>query len=184
MNPEHFKRFLESLSASCGGEDGGSCYIRLYRKLVGLSAMKGIRDPANAADETINRAAMKIAEGVPVPDVGNYCMGIARNVIKEILRSQQRESQAFLRFLACLDDDAGEEVARIDQTLRPCFELLADDEKKLLVAYCEVMRGRIRAEHRRELAVSMNTTVQALRMRVNRLREVLTECVEKRSNDA
>ena len=64
------------------------------------------------------------------------------------------------------------------------LELLADDERTLLVAYCRVMRGRARAEHRRELAASMKTTVTALRMRVNRLRETLTECVEKRSNDA
>jgi DNA-directed RNA polymerase specialized sigma24 family protein len=183
MNSENFTRFLELLSSTSGGEDGGECYCRLHRKLEGFFTMKGVRDPADAADETIVVAVRRIAEGVPVPDVGKYCMGIARNIARERLRRERRESKAFLTFMEDLDNGTGEEVDRINRVLKPCFESLADDDKALLAAYCRVLRGRARAEHRRELAVAMDTTVTALRMRVNRLRETLTGCVEKRSND-
>jgi DNA-directed RNA polymerase specialized sigma24 family protein len=184
MNSDDFTRFLELLSTTNGGEDGGRCYCRLHRTLEGFFTMKGIRDPADAADETIVRAVKKIAEGALVPDVRNFCMGIARNIFKERLRRERRETTAFLRFTEDLDNDSDEEVSRIDRILKPCFELLPDDDKMLLVAYCRVLQGRARAEHRRELAAEMETTVTALRMRVNRLRETLTKCIEKRSNDA
>src|SRR6201986_4022530 len=184
MNSDDFSRFLELLSSSGGGDDGCLCYIRLHRKLEGFFTMRGIRDAAGAADETIDRAVKKIAEGAPVPDAGKYCMGIARNIVRERLRREHRESKSFLKFIEDLDDGPREVVARINQILEPCFSVLAHDDKALLVAYCRVMRGSARAEHRRQLAASMNTTVTALRMRVNRLRETLTEWVERRSNDA
>lgn len=184
MNSDDFTRFLELLASTSGGEDGGGCYIRLHRRLEGLFTMKGVCDPAGAADATIDIAVRKVAEGAPVPDVGRYCMGIARNIARERLRGERRETKGFLHFIEDLDNGSVEQVTRVEEILKPCFERLDDDDKALLVAYCRVMRGRARAEHRRGLAVAMNTTVQALRMRVNRLRETLTECVEERSNDA
>lgn len=184
MNSDDFTRFLELLSSGGGGEDGAECYCRLHRKLEGIFAMRGIRDPADAADETIVIAVRRVAEGVPVPNAEKYCMGIARNIVKDRLRKERRESRAFLAFIEDLDNGSGEEVVRIDQILKPCFELLPAEDKTLLVAYCRVLHGRARAEHRRQLAAEMKTTVTALRMRVNRLRETLAECVEKRSNDA
>jgi DNA-directed RNA polymerase specialized sigma24 family protein len=184
MNNDDFTRFLELLSSAGGGEDAGSCYIRLYRRLQGFFTMRGVCDPAGAADATIDRAVRKIAEGAPVPDAAKYCMGIARNIAKERLRGERRESKVFLKFIEDLDNGVGEQVARINQILKPCFELLAADDRELLVAYCRVLRGRARAEHRRELATSMSTTVPGLRMQVTRLRRELANCVEKRSNES
>ena len=182
MNSDDFTRFLELLS-STGGGDGVSCYIRLCRRLEGFFTMKGVRDPTGAADAVIDIAVRKVAEGVPVPDAQKYCTGIARNIARERLRAERREANAFLKFIEDLDNGSGEQVARIDKTLRPCFELLAADDRELLAAYCRVLRGRARAEQRRELAASMDTTVLALRMRVTRLRKSLADCVEKRSGD-
>ncbi|MFL6228278.1 MAG: hypothetical protein ACJ741_05830 [Pyrinomonadaceae bacterium] len=183
MNSDDLTRFLELLSSTCGGEGGDSCYLRLLRKLEGFFTMKGVSDPAGAAAETIDRAVRKIAGGAPVPDAEKYCMGIARNVTKERLRAERRESKAFRRFIEDLDNGSGEQVAHIEQVLKPCFELLAAEDRELLADYCRVLRGQVRAEHRRELAVRMNTTVQGLRMQVTRLRKVLTDCAKKRSND-
>lgn len=183
MNSDHFKHFLELLSSSHGGEDPGLCYIRLYRRLEGFFNMRGVCDTAGAADATIDTAVRKIAEGTPVPDAEKYCMGIARNIAREWLRRERRELNAFLQYMAELDNGSGEQVERIERVLRPCFELLDAEDQALLVAYCRVLRGHARAEHRRELAASMNTTVQGLRMQVTRLRKGLTDCAGKRSND-
>lgn len=184
MNSEDFTRFLELLASTSGNEDGASCYIRLHRKLEGFFTLRGIRGTAGAADAVIDIAVRKIAEGTPVPDAWKYCMGIARNVAKDLLRRERRETESFLKFLEDLDNDSTEQVDRITHVLKPCFEQLADDDKALLVAYCRIMQGRARAERRRELAAVMKMTVQAVRMRVNRLRKTLTDCVAKRSNDA
>jgi hypothetical protein len=180
MGREALARFLESMSPDA--EEAGRLYIRLHEKLVGFFNMKGISDPASAADETIDRAARKIVAGADVPDAAKYCLGIARNIAKEKYRSSQRESSTFIKFIGDFADSADEQVERIYLVLKPCFEQLAADEQNLLMAYCQIIRGRARAEHRRQLAESMQTTVLALRMRVTRLRDSLTDCVRKRSN--
>lgn len=183
MKEEDFRRFLKLLPPAGGGGDDGLRYRRLYRKLENFFTLKGVAEPTGAADATIDVAVRKIAEGAPVPDAEKYCMGIARNLAKEILRRERREVKAFHEFIADLENGPGELVARIEQVLKPCFELLAAKERELLAAYCRVLRGRARAEQRRELAASMNTTVPGLRMQVTRLRKELLDCARKRSND-
>ncbi len=157
--------------------------MRLHKKLEGFFRLKGISQPSAAAGDTLDRAAVKICAGAPVPDVERYCAGIARNVFLEWLRREQRERSVFTRFVEGLKDNSDEEVERIERVLRPCFEQLDDEERELLFNYCRVMRGRERAESRRRLAEAMKTTVLALRMRVTRLRGVLAECVRRRSRE-
>ena len=181
VDGEAFARFLELLPADAG--EAAQRYPRLHEKLVGFFRMKGISDPMSAADETIDRAVIKIAQGTPVPDAGKYCLGIARNVAKERYRRAQREISAFLELIANLPDATDEQVERIHRVLEPCFKQLAIQDQHLLAEYCQDLRGRARAEHRRQLAETMNTTVLALRMRVTRLRSDLTLCVKKLSND-
>jgi DNA-directed RNA polymerase specialized sigma24 family protein len=179
---EVFAWFLKSLSSDV--EEAAHRYARLHKKLTGFFSLKGISDPVDAADETIDRAALKIASGTPVPDIERYCLGIARNVAKEKLRHALRESSTYLSFVRELPDSSDTQVERIQRILMPCFEQLAKDEKELLTRYCQVLHGRERAEHRRQLAEAMNTTVVALRMRVTRLRDILVDCAQKRAQQS
>jgi hypothetical protein len=178
---EAFACFLQSLSPDM--EEAGLRYTRLHERLTGFFTMKGISDPASAADETIDRAATKIAAGTPVPDTDKYCLGIARNITRERYRRDQREHSVFINFSENLPDAVNVQVERISHILKPCFEQLVPEDQELLLAYCQVTRGRARAEHRRRLAEIRQTTVLALRMRVTRLRSILTDCVRKRSID-
>jgi predicted component of viral defense system (DUF524 family) len=180
VNPELFARFLEILSPDT--EEAGRLYTRLQKKLTGFFILKGVSDPLSAADETIDRAALKIGAGTVVPNVDNYCCGIARNIAKERLRLIRRENTAFHKFIEELSNSSAEQVERIYSLLKPCFEQLAVEERQLLLAYCHEIQGRARAEHRRQLAQTMKMTVLALRVRVTRLRNSLTDCVQKRSN--
>lgn len=179
MSEYELECFLKALSSTCGG-DVFDCYLQLYGKLAGFFKMKGVSDPDEGASATIALAGRKIAAGAPVPDVGKYCRGIARNLAREILRREHRERTAFLNFIEERHDGPDEEVMRIDQILKPCFELLDEKDQELLADYCQVLRGHARADHRREMAVRRNTTVLALRMHVTRLRKDLTDCVRKR----
>jgi hypothetical protein len=179
VSPEAFAKFLERLSPD--EEEAARRYTRLHEKLIGFFSMKGIPDAPGAADETLDRAAIKIAAKAIVPDVNNYCIGIARNIVKERLRHVHRENSAFQNFIEDLANSSEEQVERIYLILKPCFDQLEADEQNLLVAYCQVIRGSARIEHRRQLAESMKTTMLALRMRVTRLRKTLTDCVKKSS---
>ncbi|HEV2706163.1 MAG TPA: hypothetical protein VGV59_09580 [Pyrinomonadaceae bacterium] len=181
MRQEDFARFLECLSPD--PQEAGLRYIRLHKKYIGFFSMKGVSDPESAADETIERAAVKINAGTQVTDVEAFCTGIARNVARERWRREQREGSTFTLFVENLANNSDEEIERIQLILKPCFAQLSDEEQELLRRYCQVLHGRARAEHRRQMADEMKTTVLALRMRVTRLRSTLTDCVRKRSGE-
>lgn len=182
VDRDAFARFLKFLSTD--EETAARTYTRMHEKLVGFFNLRGISDPVSAADETIDRAIIKIEAGTPVSDVQKYCSGIARNIALERLRQAERETSAFHNFIESIQNSSDEQVERIYGLLKPCFEQLSAEEQTLLLAYCRIIQGRARAEHRRQLAVDMQTTVLALRMRVTRLRNNLTDCVKKLSNAA
>ncbi len=181
VDKEVFAGFLDALSPD--GEEASNHYIRLHAKLVGFFSTKGLTDPVQAADVTIDRAALKITGGAIVPDVDKYCFGIARNVARERLRIIIRENSAHQKSIENPIGSSDEQVKRIDNLLQPCFEQLTVEDQQLLEEYCRDIRGRARSIHRRQLAENMKTTVLALRMRVTRLRTKLTDCVKKHSGD-
>ncbi|HEY0546513.1 MAG TPA: hypothetical protein VGC91_14135 [Pyrinomonadaceae bacterium] len=181
INEEVLTLFLKALSPD--RDEASRHYTSLHLKLVGFFRMKGVSQPERDADTTLDRAALKIAGGALVPEVNRYCFGIARNVARESLRIDSRESSAFLKSLANPVTSPEELVARITNVLQPCLEQLAVEDQKFLQDYCKDIKGRARSVHRRQLAEDMNTTVLALRMRVTRLRTKLADCVKQRSGN-
>ena len=181
VTPEMFARFLEHLAPD--PEEAGHRFTRLHKRLTGFFRMNGISDPESAAHETIDRATLKIATGAVVPDAERYCLGIARNIAKERYRLVRREDYALRKFIQGLSHSSLEQIERIYNLLKPCFEQLRTDEQQLLQAYCNDVRGRARADHRRALADSRKISVSALRIRVTRLRTSLYDCVRRRSLD-
>jgi hypothetical protein len=174
---QHFSRLLTFLCAE-DPDEAGRRYLRLYQKLSGYFQFRGVADPTAAADEALDRAARRIAEGAEVPDIDKFCLGIARFIVKEGWRSNNRESAAFLEFLEQHDRD--------DQThgfslMKNCLEQLSPDDRELLNSYCGTPSGRARARYRLELAEQLKLTVTALRVRVTRLRRGLDDCVKELS---
>ncbi len=180
MNPDAFARFLKRLAPD--PEEAGRRYAKLHNKLTGFFALKGLTDPASAADETLDRAVMKVEAGAVVPDVDKFCFGIARYIAKERFRLLVREILAFHEFMNAVINHSNEQVERIYEILKPCLELLTIDEQQMLMEYCHQIRGRARAEHRRELAERMNRSEGSVRINVSRLRQTLAKCVQARSH--
>lgn len=182
MSPDDFTRLLESLSPD--RDEACRCYNRLQEKIAGFFRMKGLSDPEGAAGEVLDRAAVRISGGANVPDVAKYCFGIARNVAREKWRREQRESSIFLLFIQSLTNNSAEEVERIQQILKPCFEELPEEDQKLLLGYCQVPQGLSPAEHRSQLAETLKITRLALRLRVMRLRSSLADSVRRRAENS
>ena len=152
-------------------------YLRLHQKLAGYFRLNGMSDPIADADDALDRAGKKILEGVLIPDIDRFCMGIARNIVLERLRNRRRETSAFLHFIEHSQND-NSLLDRITKLMKPCFEKLPAEDRDLLHSYCKVPAGVSRAEHRRQLAERLKSTIAALRIRVNRLRRALEECVK------
>lgn len=154
-------------------------YLNLQQKLVGYFQLRGMIDPVQDAEETLDRAGHKIAKGVAVPDINRFCLGIARNIVRERLREKKREDSAFLRFIDYYHDNSTEiMVDRIMNLMKPCFEQLSSDDRDLLNSYCKIPEGSSRAEHRRNLAERLKSSISALRIRITRLRRDLENCVK------
>jgi DNA-directed RNA polymerase specialized sigma24 family protein len=178
---DHFSTLLKFLGPD-DPDDAGPRYLRLHQKLEGYFRTRGAADPSTAADETLDRAARRIAEGAEVPNIDSFCLGIARFIIMEDWRINTRESAAFLEFLERHEQVTTEQIDRFS-LMKTCFEQLPDYDRNLLNAYCAALSGKERAKRRRELAQELNKTVSALRIRVTRLRQDLDECLKKLSQN-
>ena len=181
LNSELFTSFLRKLSPDGAEKERCEIYLKLQDRLINFFTIKGITDPAGATYETIDRAIVNIGAGAVVPDVTRYCFGIARHIASEKYRILQRETSAFRAFVDAVNNSCSELVDRIYTALKPCFEQLNESERQLLVRYFGEAEGESRAERRRQLAKTKDTSMQALRLRVMRLRKDLANCVEKRT---
>jgi hypothetical protein len=173
---QHFSRLLTFLCPE-DPDEAGRRYLRRLQKLEGYFLFRGVADPTAAADEALDRAARRIAEEAEVPDINKFCLGIARFIIKEGWRLNNRESTAFLEFLKLHDRPTDDEKDRFS-LMKTCFEQLFVQDRKLLNSYCAGPSGRARATYRLELAEQLNLTIKALRVRVTRLRKDLEDCVK------
>lgn len=155
-------------------------FERLRRTLVRFFDWRGSTSPDDAADETLERLAGKLEHEVAVQDVSAFAHGIARLVLHEVQRSESR--------LASLD---GMEPAAPEQTpppeseamlrhLRHCLDTLPRDGRDLLLAYYAAGDGGGKIEGRQRLAHRRRLSANALRSRVQRLRDRVEACVRGR----
>ena len=97
---------------------------------------RGCRDPEAHADETINRIIRKIDEGEEIRDLISYAHGVARRLLLEIFKRQERE-QIGIEELPPLvappeQRDEGENGVRC---LRRCLNRLPEESRQLIVQY-------------------------------------------------
>jgi len=157
-------------------------YQLLRKKLTRLFEWRGARFPEDLADETISRVARKLDEGVEIrsDDPFRYFCGVAHMVFKEVLRERKRERQLldpgnWAPSQAPYEEPDDERMA----FLKECLERLPEGNRHLILAYHEGER-RERIENRRLLADELDIPLNALRIRVHRIRAKLERCVKKR----
>ena len=170
-----FARLLGRLHADT--DQAGTEFEALRRTLMRFFDWRGAWPPDECADETLDRLCRRLEEGAEVGDVRSYAYGIARLVLLERTR----------RPLLVELEDAPERaewhpaaVAVSDDGLRDCFDTclshLNQDGRALLLEYYEgERRGRI--DNRRRMAAAHGLSENALRSRVQRLRDRLESCV-------
>jgi DNA-directed RNA polymerase specialized sigma24 family protein len=163
-------------------ERAGELYETIRRKLVRLFEWRGCASPEDLADETINRVARRLAEGVELRsnDPYGYFCGVAHLVYKEVLRRASREQRA----LAGGDwpPTTLEEEEPSDhrlECLRRCLAELPPDQRDLVLRYYQgkSARGESNIRNRQQLASEAGIPMNALRIRVHRVRRKLESCV-------
>jgi DNA-directed RNA polymerase specialized sigma24 family protein len=173
ISADSFARLLDRLHPD--EEQAAQEYERLRRALVKFFDWRGAFPPDECADEALDRLAHKLAQ-TEVQDVRKYVHGIARLVVLERRRVPALASIDDLPHVAVAapassDDDGG---------LRDCFDRclaeLPEEGRLLLVRYYEGERST-KITNRRRMATMLGITENALRSRVQRLRDRLEQCV-------
>jgi DNA-directed RNA polymerase specialized sigma24 family protein len=182
LTPEGFDALLTQLNPD--RDRAGEIYETIRRKLVRLFEWRGCGSPEDLTDETINRVARRLAEGVELRsnDPYGYFCGVAHLVYKEVLRRASREHRAIVEgggWPAPTFDDGDEPSDRRLDCLRRCLEQLAPDQRDLVLRYHQGKspQGKNNIANRQTLAGEAGIPMNALRIRVHRLRRKLESCV-------
>jgi DNA-directed RNA polymerase specialized sigma24 family protein len=172
LSQEAFFRLLERLSAdpALAGEE----YEKLRARLMYFFERKGCRTPAELSDETINRVARKVEEGLEIiEDMYKYSHGVARRVLQEHWRDPKREWDQIDERVSSPNSDQEFDEQRLG-CMKKCLQTLPPEERDLIVKNCSIDK-----KGREDLAQSLRLTINAFRLRVFRIRTKLRECCEK-----
>jgi len=169
LNEEAFLRLLARLNAdpTLAGEE----YEKLRARLIYFFERKGCRIPAELCDETINRIARKVEEGLEIGDVFKFSYGVARLVLLEHWNDPKREWEQLDERLSSPESDRESDEHRLE-CMKKCLQSLPSEERDLIVKNCIL-------DKKEELARSLGVTINALRLRVFRIRTKLNQCREK-----
>jgi DNA-directed RNA polymerase specialized sigma24 family protein len=158
-------------------ERAGSAYEHLRRALVSFFAWRGAVTPEDCADETLDRLATRLDEGVAVEDVPRFASGIARMVLLEHWRRPEARGIPLEELSSGPAIEAPEDDA-LPRCLDRCLHELAPESRDLILEYYGG-EGRSRIDRRKRMAQALGVSESALRSRAQRLRDQLERCITR-----
>lgn len=159
----------------------GEKYQEIRSRLVKLFECRGVASAEDAADETMDRVARRLAEGeqIRAANPAAYFHGVARNVLREHWAARDRLAAARpLPDELAEPQQPDEEADRRLACLERCLAELPPETRSLIVAYYRRREGS-KAEARVALAARLGVSPNALWIRAHRIRTRLEECVRK-----
>jgi DNA-directed RNA polymerase specialized sigma24 family protein len=157
-------------------EKAAEKYLLLRQKLVSFFRWRGAAFPDDCADRTLNVAARKLAEGQDVRDLASYCGGIARMVLLEARREEERERAALEELAASVRTPRGDEEDTRMAVFNTCLDELPPDHRELILSYYRSEQSD-RIVARQRLAARLGIPLNALRIRAFRIRSRLEASV-------
>lgn len=178
-----FSRLLRWLDDS--DDSHGARYVHMRQRLVAYFERRGRTSADALVDETFNRVSrtLDVSGRVLVRPPARYCFIVARYVFLEDVRRERR--------CVPFDDGRGDLEPGADAvevqaltlrrerqltTLECCLERLTQEQRDLVIEYYQGAK-RQRIERRREIARRMGISMNALGIRMSRLRSRLHACM-------
>jgi DNA-directed RNA polymerase specialized sigma24 family protein len=155
----------------------GRKYEEIRFQLITIFISRGCRISEELADKTIDRVATKVKDiaGAYVGDPALYFYGVAKMIYLEYVRSKPL-------ILPRSPSESENDSEQRYECLQLCIDKLSPANRELILAYYD--RGQTDEDQRRKLAARMGLELNALWVRVHRIREKLrgcvTECLKKR----
>lgn len=160
-------------------------YEELRQKLIRFFEWERSEIPDRDADETLNRVARRLAEGVEMKSAGAFAYGVARFVLREQAAEAKRKERALAELAIHTAGTSKPEDEAMQDCLEQCLATLPPEARWLLEKYYEGHDSE-RIPNRRALADELRVGANALRNRVLRLRGRLEsctgDCIRKKSD--
>ncbi len=151
-------------------------YENLRRKVGKLLEWRGCLTPDEGADRVLDRLARRIEAGEEVGNLYSYCCGIARLLLLEDQRQAEKERELRQFFVPAAPDPW--EPAIPLEAFERCLRRLPEVSRELVLAYYQDEK-QAKIDHRKALADRLGMPLNALRLRVHRIRTRLRNCVER-----
>src|SRR5919202_834387 len=137
LTAESFSKLLARLDAD--RERAGEKYEELRRTLIKFFEWRGAPFPEDHSDETLNRVARKLDEGVEIKNLGGYCYEVARLVLLEVWKGSdsRRDPLDAGRAHAADAEDHDHTLERelLLECLDECLGRLPPESRALIVEY-------------------------------------------------
>ena len=164
-------------------------YLRLRQRLIKIleircAAYRLRAPPEDLADETIDRVARQLAEGLKInaEDPFSYFAGVVRYVVQETARAEQKTGFSLEENRISErgpEPEPGEVTDRL-HCLDVCLADLPRRDRDLILKFYGADRGRRRIAHRKRLAKKLGLSPNALRIQAFRLRrQSLEPCIKR-----
>ncbi|MEK6278945.1 MAG: hypothetical protein AABN95_01180 [Acidobacteriota bacterium] len=159
-------------------DEAAKQYENLRRKLVRFFEWRDLDAPEECADETIDRVARRLEEGKEIHNIAAFSYGVARKLFMERLRLRETTSvelENAREVPASTITEDPEPDKRLDCFDR-CLDNLPEDKRALMIDYYQDEK-RAKIDLRSQLAERLDIPLNALRIRVHRIRISLEACV-------
>jgi RNA polymerase sigma factor (sigma-70 family) len=182
LKPEEFEALLDWLSND--REKAGMEYLKIRAGLVRYFRFKGCAAAHDLADEAINRVAAKVSTFDREKDDNKSSVfyGFAAKIFLEYLRDEKRRSEKLSEFtsvqkrVAVMDEKEEDEVKM--RCLEKCLAELSAADREIFIEYY-APEGEKKSEHRKKIAARMGCAMNALQVKIFRLRGQLAGCMKK-----
>jgi len=182
ITQEQFDSLLDWLNHD--RDTAGRKYETIREGLLRIFAAKGFSDAEDLVDETINRVITRLPDikDTYQGDPARYFHGVARNIIRERLRSR----------IVLIDEESipvdppPDPPDERHECLDLCLDVLQPQKRDLLISYLQY-EGHEKIEHHKQMASELGISVGALRGRVHQIRagveRCVKQCVRRRENE-
>jgi DNA-directed RNA polymerase specialized sigma24 family protein len=158
-------------------------YEELRLKLTKFFSWRGCAESNadNLADETLDRVAAKLAQGVEIKSIRAYACEIGRYVWLEFQRKYKEdnfgEEAPEIAVAPELPEDPDLRIA----CLRSCLVEVASnaDDRLLILGYYDTENVEKIKDQRKNLAEKLGLTANTLKVKASRLRDRLEKCINE-----
>lgn len=180
LGQSSFEGLLQKLSPD---RDRAAAEYELLRfRLTKFFQWKGCAETEEFADRTLDRLARRLEAGQHIEPVYSYCCGIGRMLLLEAHRERERHAGGLDQWASAQSESPVSDEAIPLHTLLKCLQKLPVETQNLVLDYYQGDKQKL-IDQRKAIADRLGIPINALRLRVNRIRIQLENCVKDSQDD-